>query len=120
MNGLEKQEFIIRFEGLSPADAGAQALMLKEALLDSFPDVSAKIERSGGETMDLGATLILLLGTPAVIAVAKGISAYLARERKGTLIIESDGRIVFEGSSSDAAKIAQALQPSLPPAVGRT
>lgn len=116
MNELARQQFIFRFEGLSAAEAGQQAQMLRDALLASSPDVSATVVRSDEEAMDLGATLILLLGTPALIAVAKGIGAYLARERPATLIIEKDGVVVFKGNSSDAAKIAQALQK---PATGK-
>ena len=110
MNDTNEHEFVVRFEGLSSAEAGEQAQLLKEALLDASPEVSARIKRHGDETMDLGATLIVVLGTPAVIAIAKGIAAFIARERKGTLVIESDGRVVFEGRSSDAAKVAEALQ----------
>jgi len=119
MNSTHKQEVVIRFEGLSPAEAGEQAQLLKDALLDTSPDVSTKVERLGGETMDLGTTLILVLGTPAIIAVANGLVAFMVRERKGKLVIERDGRVVFEGNSSDAAKVAEALQPR-DPAASRT
>ncbi|MBN3753693.1 hypothetical protein G3N95_12145 [Paraburkholderia sp. Tr-20389] len=112
METPEKQEFLIRFEELSPAEAGAQAQILKDALLDTTPHVEARIERDRTESMDLGATLVLVLGTPAVIAIAKGLAAFMAREREATLVIECDGRVIFKGNSSDAAKIAKALQSS--------
>ena len=103
-----ENEFLIRFEELSSAEAGVQAQILKEYLLDAAPDVSARVERTERDNMDLGATLILVLGTPAILAIAKGIAAFVARERKGKLIIEHDGTVVFEGNSSDAAKVAEA------------
>jgi hypothetical protein len=70
----------------------------------------------------MGATLVLLLGTPAIIAVAKGIAAYIGKrgERPGTLVVErvaADGsmeRVRFDGASADAARIAQALRGSTP------
>lgn len=119
MNITHEQEVVIRFEELSTAQAGEQAQLLKDALLDTSPDVSARVERLGSETMDLGTTLILVFGTQAVVAIAKGIAAFIARDRKGKLVIERDGRVVFEGNSSDAAKVAEALQPRDPTA-GRT
>lgn len=107
--GSDSHRFEIKFEDLSPADASAHAADLREALLDASPAVDVELKRSDAATMDFGATLVLVLGTPAVIAIAKGIAAFLARERAGTLVIEQDGRVVFKGNSSDAAKIAAAL-----------
>ena len=52
---------------------------------------------------------MLTLGTPAILAIAKGISSFLARERPGTLVITRGGDVVFKGNSSDAAKIAASL-----------
>ena len=103
------ETFVIRFEDLSPAEAGVQAAALREALLDASPDVQVDLNKADGETMDFGATLVLLLGTPAILAIAKGIAAYLARQRAGELVIEHDGRVVFKGNSSDAARVAEAL-----------
>jgi hypothetical protein len=105
----ESRRFEIRFEDLSLADAGIKAADLRETLLDASPDVNVDLKKSDATTMDFGATLVLVLGTPAVLAIAKGISAYLAREREGTLVIEENGRVVFRGNSSDAAKIAASL-----------
>src|SRR4030095_11359848 len=106
----DRQSFVVRFEGVSAAAAGAHAAGLREVLLDASPDVSVDLKKTDGETMDFGATLLLVLGTPAVLAIAKGISAYLARERAGELTIERDGKVVFRGSSGDAAQVAAALR----------
>lgn len=105
----DRQQFVIRFEDLSAAEAGDRAASLRETLLDASPDLSVEVKKSDAATMDMGATLVLVLGTPAVIAIAKGIAAFLARERAGTLVIEQDGRVLFKGNSSDAAKVAAAL-----------
>jgi hypothetical protein len=103
------QHFVIRFENLSAAEASEKAASLREALLDASPDVSAEVKKTDASTMDMGATLLLALGTPAIIAIAKGIAAFMARERAGTLVIEQDGRVLFTGNSTDAAKVAAAL-----------
>jgi hypothetical protein len=116
---MESQEVIVRFEGLSSADAGVEAQRLQETLLDASSDVSVTLKREQTESMDMGATLVLVLGTPAIIAVAKGIAAFIGQrgKRPGTLVIErvgADGaieRVHFDGDSADAAKVASTLQP---------
>lgn len=105
----DSDEFELHFEDLSAADAAAAADDLRNALLDASPDVKVDVHKADPTTMDFGATLILVLGTPAILAIAKGIAAALGRERAGTLVIKRDGNIVFKGNSSDAAKIAESL-----------
>lgn len=115
---MDKQEFVIRFDGLSSAEAGVEAQRLQEMLADSSPDVDVKLRRDRSETMDMGATLVLLLGTPAIIAVAHGCAAWLKQrgKRPGNLVFErvgTDGsveRFRFDGDSADAAKVAEALR----------
>ena len=101
--------FDLYFEGLTAADEGSRAARLRNALLDASPDVRVDVKKDDPTTQDFGATLILVLGAPAVVAVAKGIQAYLSRERAGTLVIKRGGEVVFKGNSTDAAKIAAAL-----------
>ena len=115
---MDKQELIIRFDGLSSAEAGVEAQRLQEMLADSSPDVDVKLRRDRSESMDMGATLVLLLGTPAIIAVAKGVAVWLGQrgKRAGSLLVErvgADGnveRFRFDGDSADAAKVAEALR----------
>ena len=101
--------FELHFEDLGPASASSAAASLRNALLDASPDVKVDLHKADPATMDFGATLILVLGTPAILAIAKGVSAFLARERAGTLVIKRNVEVVFKGSSSDAAKIAASL-----------
>ncbi len=108
------QEISIQFDDLSPAEAGEKAALLREALLDATPGLHAEVRRGDGEAMDMGATLILVLGTPAVIAlathIAKGIGAFIARERPGRIRIrKGDTVIEVDGASSDMAKVAESL-----------
>ena len=54
----------------------------------------------------------MVVGTPAVLAVAKGIADYLRRDR-GRISIEVNGTIVAENiSGEDAARIAEAMSSS--------
>ncbi len=108
------QEISIQFDDLGPAEAGEKAALLREALLDAAPGLSAEVRRGDAESMDMGATLILVLGTPAVIAVAtqlaRGIGAFIARERPGRIRIKKGDTVIeVDGSSSDMAKVAESL-----------
>lgn len=110
-----KPDFVIRFEAVSLAQKTAQARALREVLLDSAAGVEVKLTKHSNETMDLGSVLAVFLGSAAGVAVlselAKGISAYIARDRLAKLVIETpDGKVVFEGNSRDAAAVVAALQ----------
>lgn len=99
----------IRFENLSVAEAGTKAAQLRESLLREGVEVTAKLEKSDSTTQDFGTTLVLILGAPAAVAIAKGIANYLSRDRGG-ITIEADGKVVATGlTGKDAAKIAEAF-----------
>ena len=83
----DSNAFELHFEDVSPADAAAAAEGLRNALLDASPDVKVDVHKADPTAMDFGATLVVALGTPAILAVAKGISSFLARERAGTLVL---------------------------------
>lgn len=107
---MKKHEFVIKFSELCFSQAGQKAMILLETLRSVSPDIQVRIVKNDSETMDLGSTLVLLFGTPAIIALAKGIAGFLARERPGTLLIKTkDEEVVFSGASSDAATIAAAF-----------
>ncbi len=109
-----KPDFVIRFEEVSLAQKAAQARALREVLLDSAAGVEVKLTKHSNETMDLGSVLAVFLdsaaGAGVLIELAKGVSAYIARDRPAKLVIEADGRVIFEGNSRDAAAVAAAMQ----------
>jgi hypothetical protein len=100
---------VLRFEGVSVAEAGMKVAALRDQLLEECPDVQAEIRKTDPRSQDFGTTLVLLLGAPAVVTIAAGLAKYLSRDRQGTLIIERDGTVLFRGNSSDAPAIAKAL-----------
>jgi hypothetical protein len=108
MASEEHKTLIVRFQGVSVAEAGRKAAALRDDLLNASPSIHAEIRKEDQTTQDFGATLVLLLGAPAVVAVAKGIADYL-RRKPGKLSIEADGRVIFEGESADAARIVEAM-----------
>ena len=80
----------IRFENVSVAEAATKAAQLREDLFQVGGDVTAKLEKNDATTQDFGATLVLVLGTPSALVIAKGIASYLSRDR-GSITIEAGG-----------------------------
>jgi hypothetical protein len=112
----EKETIEIQFEGLSLGEAGVKADELRKELLDikNDPDgdelESITLEKESQDTQDFGTTLVLVLGTPAVIALARGLTAYLGRT--GTrVVIKKEGDIVVQNvGGDDVARIVEALK----------
>jgi hypothetical protein len=71
----------IKFLNVSPAEANMKAADLKTWLRKEVPDqdqLAIDRERTSKDSQDFGATLVLVLGTTAITAVAKGVQAWLA------------------------------------------
>jgi hypothetical protein len=106
---VERSEFEIRFEDLSVAEAGTKASRLRRELLDASSDVDVTIKKDDPENLDFGATLVLVLGAPAVVAIAHGIASYLKRHG-GSVTITKDGSVIAKNiSGDDVARITEAL-----------
>jgi hypothetical protein len=109
----DNQTLIIRFENETAASASQKAYELREKLLDISPDVSAEITKDDQSTQDFGATLVLVLGTPVLVIVAKGISDYLTRTGGSITIEEREGKITKikaeNVKSNDVARIIEAF-----------
>jgi len=105
-------EFEIRFEGLSLADAGKMANKLRDELARTLPEHAPEIRKDDPSNQDFGATLVLVLGTPAVLALANGIASWLKRNR-ATISITEHGHVVAKNiSGEDATRIAEAFSRS--------
>lgn len=107
--------FQIRFESCTIADRNALAEALRRDLLD-VNDVEVSIKRDDATTMDFGGTLVLVLGTPAVIALARALDRFLSRNNQAAVTITTaNGRVVAQNvDSENAAKIvASALTTEL-------
>lgn len=83
---MEQEQFTIDFPGVSVAEANRLASELGE-MLRGIPGVQVNQHRNSENTQDMGASLILLLGTPAVLAVAKGVEAYLKKRHDAKITI---------------------------------
>jgi hypothetical protein len=114
---MESAEYVIRFDDVSKAEASQYAGELRDKLLATSPELSVEYERDADNTQDFGATLAVVLGTPAVIILAQGIKAWLASRPTAQITISRrTGDVVFTGLTSadaakvDAAQIAAALR----------
>lgn len=111
----QQHEIKIRFPELNLSEAGKAARALRETIEDESPDLDLSVEKDDPTNMDFGATLAVVIGTPAVLALARGIALWLARKRS-TLEFEIDGdRVTFRAEGSldeNTARIVEALSPS--------
>ena len=108
---MDEQTYLIKFEGVSAAYASRYADELKNMILEAARDVKVDRRRDDTRTQDFGATLVLILGTPAVIAVAKAVGDWLRLRQSASITIEnSDGKTTAKNlTSKDAYRLAELL-----------
>jgi len=103
---VDQQSYSITFDDISPADANRFADELREILLDASPDVSVERKRDNSLTQDFGATLVLVLGTPAAVAIARAIGNWLAL-RRGSISIETEKGEITKITATNLTNEAQ-------------
>ncbi len=111
---MDEQTYMITFDGVSAADANRYADELRNALLDASPDITVDRKREDPRTQDFGAILLLVLGTPAAVAIVKAIGDWLSlRHKVGITIKTPEGEIVGTNlTSKDAMKLAELFHPN--------
>jgi hypothetical protein len=102
----------ITFGHLGAADAGRAADSLRRTLQEIDPAITANVSRTDKEAMDFGASLTILLTAPSIVALAKGISDWLARTHDSKVTVKGlDGEVIVENvSARDAISLAEKLQ----------
>ena len=103
----------IKFVNTSSDEANAKVTELSDYLRDAVPQhdqLDLKRERTSKDAQDFGATLVLVLGTTAITAVAKGLQSWLAAHTDTTLeITDEHGKVVAKNiNSKSAADITKA------------
>jgi hypothetical protein len=107
---MDQQTYIIKFDGVSVADANRYADELRNVLLDATPDITVHRRRDDPHTQDFGATLILILGTPAVASVVTAVGNWL-QLRNASLTFETpEKRVIIQNiTSKNATMLAERL-----------
>jgi hypothetical protein len=109
---MGQQIYTITFDNGSVADANRWASELKE-YIETVSDVEVKQQQDNPYSQDLGTTVVLIFGTPAVLAVAKALGNWLMRHREVSITIKTpEGEVVGTNlTSPDAMKLAELLLP---------
>ena len=105
---MQNETFTIRFVDVTPEDANKYASELRREIEEISPDVRVEIRKEDKAAQDFGATLVLVLGTGAAIAVAQGIADWLRKRTSACITVTRAGtQAVASGvSSKDAVRIA--------------
>lgn len=103
------REVTVSFDNVSVAEANRLASELRQALLDASPDIKVEQRRGDEHAQDFGATLVLVFGTPAIIALSRGVADWLRKRTTASLTIKTrEGAVVASGlSSRDARSIIE-------------
>ncbi|SRR6266487_2059076 len=106
---MNEQTYLLSFGGVSSAEANRYAEELREALLDATAEIAVQRQRENLLAQDLGATLVLIMGTPALVAAVKAIGNWLQKRHSATLtIVTAEKKIVAENlTNKDAANLLQ-------------
>jgi membrane-associated two-gene conflict system component 1 (EACC1) len=99
----------LSFDGADAAEANRFAAELAERLRDADAPINVQEMRADPNAQDFGATLALLLAAPTVVALAKGISAWLAMRPDAKVTIKGkDGTLIASGlTSADARAVIE-------------
>ena len=85
---METQSFTVSFIDSTVAEMNGYAEDLRGELSEAHDDVRVDRRRHDPEAQDFGATLVLVLGTPAIVAVAKALHTWLSRNNTAIVTIE--------------------------------
>ena len=109
---MKNRTYIIEFEGVSPADATRYAEELRDTLRGATPEANIERRRTDEEAQDFGATLVLILGTPAAIVLAKAFRDWLNRRSSVKVHLkDEEGDLLLENvTAKDAHKILELFQ----------
>jgi hypothetical protein len=101
----------ITFPGETPDVAGSLAESLRTEIKRELPSdkgsVSAEVVRTDPTAQDFGTTLILLLGTPVLLALANAVRDWAKRKDRASIVI--NGVHINNVASKDVGDIINAI-----------
>jgi len=108
---MDQQTYIVTLGEVSSDDIQRYVEELRNALLDATPDLTVIRRRENPLTQDFGATLVLTLGTPAVVAMVTAVGNWLKLRNSASLTWKTaDGHVIVQNiTSKNATELAQLL-----------
>ena len=107
---MEDKPLIIRFLNSTADEASIVARGMADELGEIDGVVSAKPKRDNPQAQDFGSTIVLILGTASVTAIAQGIKTWLSRTGTDAEIDSSTGNVILKNvASKEIAEIAKAI-----------
>lgn len=113
---MQQQTFKITFDKATGSHANQMADELMSAINRSAAvfgvsrDIKMKIEKERDDTLDFGATIVVILGTPAAIALAKGLHDFISKLGDRVTITTESGTVVATGAAAANIDIAKTVE----------
>jgi len=82
----------VHFCGDGLLEKNLLAESLRGYLEEEVSGVDPQIQRESGNTMDMGATLAIILGTASITAIARGIGNWIAKNNAASITLTMAGR----------------------------
>ena len=82
---MPDQTVTCSFPDVESGDANILAEDFADSIIEDVSDASIRRVRDDELSQDFGASLVLILGTPAVLALASGVSKWLARRSEARI-----------------------------------
>jgi hypothetical protein len=107
------ERFEVAVKGESPAESQRLVQELMRLMESAAPGTSVERRKESSETMDLGATIAVIISSAAMTAIANGIAAWLAKRQTAQISISRQGGIQAAGlTSADAVRITEIFSES--------
>src|SRR5215475_12460872 len=109
---MGEQRVLLRFDTDSVAEANRWAESLRQDLLNAVPETQVERAREKEGTQDFGASLVLVLGAPAVVVLARALKSWLTRNSGAKVKLSTErGTLIAENlESKDAPDIIDAFR----------
>lgn len=95
----------INFVDVAAADAPRLAEDLAAFIKSHVDGVEAEVARGSSDKMDFGATVVLVLGAPAIVALTRGLADWIRKQGDPELMIKTKhGSVTVKGGLDLEAK----------------
>src|SRR5260370_36675811 len=106
---MSEQTYLFSFKGVSAAEANRYAEELREIPLDATAEIAVQRQRENPLAQDLGATLVLTMRTPALVAAVQANGNWLQKRPSAKLSIFTAGKkmVAEKLTNKEAARLLE-------------